>query len=263
MYKNTHFLSVKFIITYSQIYSLSECFAAKEVEKRQNYYQRCRFPGNLCSAGSFREAFYRDFPPQKVRKTIRQWETTSAPQTSCPQGNPSSPRVRTQDVGECRNGRRMYAAMSHRRCFLARLWRCTKALPCHTTAGWAMGSWDGPRSLAGCFRTLLGLCLFPTVKWSYTQEVLLQIWWKLNMILAFLYSSQSLPSNNFVLISLSENICASGRVLRLQSLFLMLSLFGVLCMCFKWDGLEFMDGVLPSVFYSLKISKCIHFIFVS
>lgn len=132
MYKNTHFLSVKFIITYSQIYSLSECFAAKEVEKRQNYYQRCRFPGNLCSAGSFREAFYRDFPPQKVRKTIRQWETTSAPQTSCPQGNPSSPRVRTQDVGECRNGRRMYAAMSHRRCFLARLWRCTKALPCHT-----------------------------------------------------------------------------------------------------------------------------------
>lgn len=130
-------------------------------------------------------------------------------------------------------------------------------------AGWAMDSWNGSRSFTACFRALLGLCLFTSVKLIYVQEVLLKIWWKLNTILAFLYTGQSLPSNNFVLILLSKKICASGRVLRLQSLFLMLSLFGVLCMCFKWDGLELMDGVLPSVFYSLKISKCIHFICIS
>lgn len=130
-------------------------------------------------------------------------------------------------------------------------------------AGWAMASGDGSRSFAACFRALLGLRLFTAVKLIYVQEVSLKLWWKLNMILAFLYTSQSLPSNDFVLISLSEKICASGRVLRLQSLFLMFSLFCVLCMCFKWDGLELTDGVLPSVFYSLKISKCIHFVFIS
>lgn len=43
MYKNIHFLSVKFIIISSQIYSLSECFTAKEVEKRQNYYKIATF----------------------------------------------------------------------------------------------------------------------------------------------------------------------------------------------------------------------------
>lgn len=37
MYKNINFLSVKFIIIYSQKHSLLDFSAAKEAEKRQNY----------------------------------------------------------------------------------------------------------------------------------------------------------------------------------------------------------------------------------
>lgn len=267
MYKNIHFLSVKFIIIYSQIYSLSECFTAKEVEKRQNYYQHCHFPGNLCSAGIRSGKFFTEI--SHPRKWGKRWGSRKLPR---PHGHPAhratpAAGVCAGDVGEWGSAGRTCAATSRRWCSLARLWRCTRALLGHTArhhpSGWAMGAWGGPRSFAACFHSLLGLCLPTTVKRIHVQAVLLKIWWKLNAILAFLSTSQSLPSNNFALISLSEQICASGRVLRLQSLFLLLSLFGVLCMCFKWDGLEFMDGVLPSVFYSLKISKCIHFIFIS
>lgn len=198
---------------------------------------------------------------------IRQWETTPAAQTSCPQGNPSGPRARARDVGEessTHTGRtqpRHAGDASSQGSYNAP--ELSSAPRPRIGAGWAVGPWDGSCSVGARFHALLGLSLLTTAKLIYLQEVLLKIWWKLNMMLAFLYTSQSLPSNNFVLISLSEKICASGRVQRIQSLFLTLSLFGVLCMCFKWDGLELMDGVLPSVFYSLKISKCIRFIFIS
>ena len=193
-------------------------------------------------------------------------EATPAAQAPCPQRNPSAHVcahrmwASNEMHAGCTQPRRTRDASSRGQCDAPEL---SSAPQPDIGAGWAVGSWDGSRCFAASFHALLGLFLFTTAKLIYVQEVLLKIWWKLNMILAFFYTSQSLPSNNFVLISLSEKNCVSGRVLRLQSLFLMLSLFGVLCMCFKWDGLELTDGVLPSVVYSLKISKCIHFVFIS
>lgn len=62
-------------------------------------------------------------------------------------------------------------------CFLARP-LCPRAVPCHAaavTAGWATRSRGRSRSCAARSPTLLGLCLFTTVKLIYVQEVLLKI----------------------------------------------------------------------------------------
>lgn len=96
MYKNVIFLSVKFIIIVKHIH-YQNAFLQKTLRKGgvtvsitaslEIYILQLRS-----------EKFYRDFPPQKKRKTIRQQETAPAAQSSCPVGNPSS--LCTWDVGK-------------------------------------------------------------------------------------------------------------------------------------------------------------------
>lgn len=117
--------------------------------------------------------------------------------------------------------------------------------------------------LCSAFPHPAGLMPFYSCKANICAGGFLKIWLKINMILVCLYSGQSQPSDSFRgNILLRENLCF--RKCSETSTFISHALsFGVLCTCFKWDGLELMDGVLPSVFYSLKISKFRHFIFIS
>lgn len=133
MYKNIHFLSVKFIIIYSQIYSLSECFAAKEAGKRQSYYQHRRFPVNLCAAGMFREIFTEISQPRKWGKW---WGTRKLPGLHTHPAHRATPVAHEcvcTGCGERRNTCRMYIAVSHQWYFLTRLLQSTKIL-LHYTA---------------------------------------------------------------------------------------------------------------------------------
>lgn len=205
----------------------------------------------------FREVFYRDMPHEKVRRTIRKLPGQTH---LVPPGQPRHPRVCTgcgrvkkpwQDV----RGRVTPAVLPR------------KAVPgCHrsprpgTGAGWALGCWEGSPSLAEAVRVLGGLCRLTAVKLIHVQEVLLKICWKLSMSLTFLQLASLCLQTVLCLYGSQREFVLQGEYWHL-SLFLMLSLFGVLCISFKWGGLELMD-VLPSVFYSLKVTKCIHFIFI-
>lgn len=262
MYKNINFLSVKFIIIYSQTHSLSECFSAKNTEKRRSYCQHYRFPGNLYSAATFGEVLQRFPTPEK--------EENYQAAGNCPSCTVLLPIRQPQQLvyvgcGQVKKDVGWTRGLTPGVPLPCEAAVCPRALPCPAAtarAGWATGSRGGSHSFAVLYHPA-GLMPFYSCKANICAGGFLKIWLKINMILVCLYSGQSQPSDSFRgNILLRENLRFRKR--SETSTFISHALsFGVLCTCFKWDGLELMDGVLPSVFYSLKISKCRHFIFIS